>query len=1050
MEHDQQYSTLMAATIPNEFALNLHTTTRIQEKLQRQLTNCRSSIARHVGKVLRRRGIELGTFRNTTIDQNQPIPVYRLNTAMQRALSSLISSHGYTLAEVIKLVRGETSTDPRPNKALCPATIKALLMEYPHRDLLVDIATRGFDVPTLKNAPSQSQPGRNYPSAREHVNVLCKAIREGQDSGHYLVLDSALLSKLDRVQCSPFAVIPKKDVDIALEGRIIHDLSSPFGQSTNDYTEKSALPSAIWRSVSTLADRIVSLQLRNRTSPNPPKLMGQCGDVKKAFRNLRVRNEAAHWFGNLLPSHNALIIDMSAPMGWTGSPQIYSMFGNAISYLMQSLSPASLDPNDPDVEKFFGFEWVDDHILLELDVGNRLEYAESALRLCMIALLGPESLNEKKFTGWKSLLHALGLDWDFDLGLVSMPDSKIKKALGRVDNLLNRSRTSKKQLQELLGSLRHVCTCIPAARPFYQRLHIAMVRAHKNGVVKMTDDMQLDLKWFNHILHYGRLRSIPVSLMTSTQEPSVHLYMDASDVGLAILDPAQKRYIQIQFSPHEIQMVETSKRMCLCASTLTDPSSPSNPMGQNSNSHRTPHPSASRRKKCSACVKPMEFNFNINTREHLCVAFAVLLWGPSWLNENQVTHIKCWSDNTSCVAWTNSMASPNIFSQTMNRALGLSQARFNLHVTAQHLPGAINTMADAGSRCPTQPHLDIWKSMSVGWTQTQVPVSLRQPYYQRFETSSMLLWPAQVSPHTMQPGTNGQNGATQTNTAPSCPTVPTANQINSSTSSSIYGKGPFQGQNPTVAVPFGPSSAKSAGIISDSVDTRQASMRGTNLHSKASPNSMDQSNGKSHLHSKWSKKVDAALTTNSPMTAVSGGLRSWGFSFFMRRSEYLLCRGKESRHGIRRRHVTFLDTERNPTTLAHQVDAVKIYFPSSKNDQAAQGTYRTHKRSGHPTFCPVAAAWSLWSAHDFDNEYLCSYPSSEGQRTVLRQLSETSISQFIKQCATVTGLSPSNYSSHSVRIGGTTSLFEANTRQLAIKKMGRWRSGRFPNLRTNG
>lgn len=86
----------------------------------------------------------------------------------------------------------------------------------------------------------------------------------------------------------------------------------------------------------------------------------------------------------------SIIIDLEAPFGWTGSPAYYEMFGGAISWLVGRESPASMTNNNSDTTPFFAFEWVDDHILVEPDTTGRLIAAESALRLAMMALLGPD------------------------------------------------------------------------------------------------------------------------------------------------------------------------------------------------------------------------------------------------------------------------------------------------------------------------------------------------------------------------------------------------------------------------------------------------------------------------------------------------------------------------------------------------------------------------------------------------------------------------------------------------------------------------------------
>ena len=68
-------------------------------------------------------------------------------------------------------------------------------------------------------------------------------------------------------------------------------------------------------------------------------------------------------------------------------------------------------PGDPDSVPLFGYEWVDDHILVEPDIESRQVVAEDTLHLSIITILGPEATNERKFTHWSPRTRALGHDW---------------------------------------------------------------------------------------------------------------------------------------------------------------------------------------------------------------------------------------------------------------------------------------------------------------------------------------------------------------------------------------------------------------------------------------------------------------------------------------------------------------------------------------------------------------------------------------------------------------------------------------------------------------
>ncbi|EQC24749.1 hypothetical protein SDRG_17359 [Saprolegnia diclina VS20] len=263
-------------------------------------------------------------------------------------------------------------------------------------------------------------------------------------------------------------------------------------------------------------------------------IVGMAGDVKSAFRHLRVAAADAHWLGAQVPGSSHWGLDLSGPFGWCGSPPYYVVFGRAISHLVSQESPHSLNPwRDQDTEPFWTLEWMDDHILIELVsrtpdgvVPIRASAAETSLRLAMLAILGPTSINEKKFKAWSSDLHALGLIWHLNDAAVSMPPGKVEKAKHRVDALVHKGTARKTDLLQALGSLRHVCSCAPAARAFYQRLHNVAVRADKYKTFRLPPTALRDLELFQAILAQADFARVPAAIFDRSSEPDLHL--DAS------------------------------------------------------------------------------------------------------------------------------------------------------------------------------------------------------------------------------------------------------------------------------------------------------------------------------------------------------------------------------------------------------------------------------------------------------------------------------------------------------------------------------------------
>ncbi|KAG3250217.1 hypothetical protein PI124_g5145 [Phytophthora idaei] len=253
---------------------------------------------------------------------------------MQYFLSELTRRAGLSLPDLVRLARSETAEDSRPNKALDPSTYERLLVGFPQQELLVRIDREGFRTRWLQAFPPQSRWPRNHWSAMTSDHLIVGRIREGEE--------------IDAI-------------------RLIHDLSTPTGCCPNDLTETSSLLPLKYELVSALAARVELLKMR---FPNVRILMLK-GDVHGAFRHLRRHAADVRWMGGLLPNRSAGVIDLSVPFGWAGSPVLYAVFGRAISFLVGRESPATMCTSCTDMEPFFPYEWVDDHIMVEPDLPDR-------------------------------------------------------------------------------------------------------------------------------------------------------------------------------------------------------------------------------------------------------------------------------------------------------------------------------------------------------------------------------------------------------------------------------------------------------------------------------------------------------------------------------------------------------------------------------------------------------------------------------------------------------------------------------------------------------
>ncbi|POM76809.1 LOW QUALITY PROTEIN: Cleavage induced Predicted protein [Phytophthora palmivora] len=174
---------------------------------------------------------------------------------------------------------------------------------YPYKEEWRDIVTRGVQPGCTSDFPKQTNPPPNHGSALRALNAVIKSIRKGQDEGRYLTLDNDLLSSLEGVTCSPFGAVQKGDVDVALDTRVIHDLSFPKGQSVNDQTQEWSTVAVPYDGAAQLAHRI--LQVENVF---PGLVRMSTGDVTGAFRNIPLAAEAAGRFAGTIPELGILLL----------------------------------------------------------------------------------------------------------------------------------------------------------------------------------------------------------------------------------------------------------------------------------------------------------------------------------------------------------------------------------------------------------------------------------------------------------------------------------------------------------------------------------------------------------------------------------------------------------------------------------------------------------------------------------------------------------------------------------------------------------------------
>ncbi|RLN87346.1 hypothetical protein BBJ28_00008066 [Nothophytophthora sp. Chile5] len=208
---------------------------------------------------------------------------YRLDHAKQATYSTFLRRTLMPLPKFVRLIRGETTADTRPNKAL-----EYLVSEsHPHTERWNDVVRQGVRPTWSRPFERQHIPPANHGSARQALNASIKNIRKGQDADRYLVLDLDLLSQLDGVTCSPFGAVAKGALPLSDDARVIHYLSFPPGASVNDHTASSSTIAISHVGAVAIARRIVEVE-----TGFPGRGQMMVGDVSGAFRHITLHAEA--------------------------------------------------------------------------------------------------------------------------------------------------------------------------------------------------------------------------------------------------------------------------------------------------------------------------------------------------------------------------------------------------------------------------------------------------------------------------------------------------------------------------------------------------------------------------------------------------------------------------------------------------------------------------------------------------------------------------------------------------------------------------------------
>ena len=105
-------------------------------------------------------------------------------------------------------------------------------------------------------------------------------------------------------------------------------------------------------------------------------------------------------------------------------------------------------------------------------------------------------VNEKKLVPPTSRAICLGIEIDACNKTLSIPVEKLEQIKNMCNTWTLKNRTTKTQLQSLLGSLLYITKCVKPARYFLNRMLDLLRTNHDTRVINLNNDFHQDLNWF--------------------------------------------------------------------------------------------------------------------------------------------------------------------------------------------------------------------------------------------------------------------------------------------------------------------------------------------------------------------------------------------------------------------------------------------------------------------------------------------------------------------------------------------------------------------------
>lgn len=230
----------------------------------------------------------------------------------------------------------------------------------------------------------------------------------------------------------------------------------------------------------------------------------------------------------------------------------------------------------------------------------------------------------------------IGVDFDTIALEMRIPEDKLSDTLSLLRKWKHKSRATRRELQQVLGKLFHVSKCCKPARLFVGRMLETLRSAPEHGLTHLSIDFQKDINWFLSFLPTFN----GVQLIQPRNDSAQHVaFVDSCLSGCG-------GYSGSQYYHTEFPDFITSLQLSICQ------------------------------------------------LEMLNIVIAVKLWAATWSNSS----VQIYGDNAATVAVLNSGRGRDRFLLQCAREIWLLSATHKFILSAKHVPGKDNVLADSLSR----------------------------------------------------------------------------------------------------------------------------------------------------------------------------------------------------------------------------------------------------------------------------------------------------------------------------------------------------------------